>query len=231
MQVKNICYNTTMKKFFVLFTIIIFMLCTLPVFADILPLSTKSIKYYGTGVLNMPKSYKVYKYPYFESDVIREVNYESIKKSAIVNTVDMRKVSYVVYLPSENIALLTVDLNPGNDWYQVYLNQSTGETGWVYNEDKNSFYTYKQLFYRWGKPFGIRAFNDLSQEEKVLYSKEDTTSKIVDKFMYPKFITFTVIRGNWLLATVQDVSGQPKVGWFNWRNDDGTLNMFPNFKE
>lgn len=179
----------------------------------------------------MPKSYKVYQYPRFDADVIKDVNYEGIKKSAIVNTIDMRKVSYVAYVPSNDVALLTVEMNPGNNWYNVYLNQSTGLTGWVYNENKSDFYTYREMFYKWGKAYGIRVFNDLTSEEKVLYSKEDKTSKKVDEFSYPKFVTFTVIRGNWLLATVQDITGEPKVGWFNWRNEDGTLNMFPNFNE
>ena len=62
-------------------------------------------------------------------------------------------------------------------------------------------------------------------------SREDVTSKILDKINYPRFVTFTVIRGNWLLATVNDRTKQPKVGWFNWRNDNGTLNMFPNLSE
>lgn len=202
-----------------------------PVKADILPLSSKSIKHYGIGVLNMPKSYTVYQYPYKDAKILREVNYEGIKRSAIVNTIDMRKVSYVAYVPSENIALLTVDLNPGNDWYCVFLDQGTGETGWVYHKNKRDFYTYKQMFYKWGKKYGLRVFNDLPQNDKVLYSKEDLASKVLDEIKYPKYISFTVIRGNWLLATVKDYTGQPKVGWFNWRRDDGVLNMFPNFKD
>lgn len=220
-----------MKKILIYFIFIILAVFSMPVKADILPLSTKSIKYYGIGVLNMPKNYKVYEFPRLDADIIRDVSYDGIKKSAIVNTIDMRKVSYVAYVPSNDVALLAVDMNPLDNWYRVYLNQSTGEMGWVYCEDRDSFYTYKQIFYKWGKPYGIKAFNDLSEDDKILYSKEDKTSKIVDKFTYPRFITFTVIRGNWLLATVQDVTGQPKVGWFNWRNEDGTLNMFPNFKD
>lgn len=220
-----------MKKFVLVIIFFIFTLFFAPARADILPLSTKSIKYYGIGVLNMPKSYTVYQYPYKESKIIREVNYEDIKKSAMVNTIDMRKVSYVAYVPSNNVALLTVDLNPGNDWYCVFLNQLTGETGWVYNPDKTDFYTYKQMFYKWGKKYGIRIFNDLKKEEKVLYAKEDTSSQVLEELNYPKFITFTVIRGNWLLASVNDLTKQAKIGWFNWRNEDGTLNMFPNFKD
>ena len=71
----------------------------------------------------------------------------------------------------------------------------------------------------------------MPEDEKVLYAAEDKNSQVLEKLTYPKFITFTVIRGNWLLAAVNDMTKQAKVGWFNWRNDDGTLNMFPNFKE
>lgn len=220
-----------MKKFIVVLVFFIFTFFNMPVWADIIPLSSKSIKYYGIGVLNMPKNYTVYQYPYFDSKILREVNYDNIARSAIVNSLDLRKVSYIAYVPSNNVALLSVDLNPGNDWYCVFLNQETGETGWVYNEDKNSFYTYRNLFYKYGKKYGIRFFNDLSDDEKVLYSKEDLSSKILDKINYPLFVSFTVIRGNWILTTVNDRTKQPKVGWFNWRNVDGTLNMFPNFKE
>ncbi|MBQ4123503.1 hypothetical protein IJD44_07295 [bacterium] len=220
-----------MKKILIYSLFLAIMIFAMPAMADIVPLSTKSIKHYGIGVLNMPKSYKVYVFPRLDSPIKREVNYDGIKKSAIVNTIDMRKISYVAYVPSNDVALLAVDMNPLDNWYQVYLNQSTGEMGWVYCENQDSFYTYRQMFYKWGKEYGIKVFNDLTEDEKVLYSKEDKTSKILDKFTYPKFITFTVIRGNWLLATVQDVTGAPKIGWFNWRNEDGTLNMFPNFKD
>ncbi len=220
-----------MKRFILLLVFFILFIFILPAKADIIPLSSKSIKHYGIGVLNLPKNYKVYKYPYFDSTVIREVNYESIKKSAIVNTLDMRKISYVAYVPSNNVALLTVDLNPGNNWYCVFINQSTGETGWVYTEDENSFMTYKDLFYRYGKMYGVRIFGDVPKETKNLYSKEDKSSQILEELTYPKFINFTVIRGNWLLAVVNDITKQAKVGWFNWRNDDGSLNMFPNLKE
>ncbi len=220
-----------MKKFIITIIFFIFTSIILPVLADILPLSTRSIKHYGIGVLNMPKSYTVYQYPYTDAKIIREVNYENIKRSAIVNTVDIRKVSYVAYVPSNNVALLAVDLNPGNDWYCVFLNQETGETGWVYNPDKKSFMTYRNLFYRYGKKYGLRFFNDLNEDEKVLYAKEDLESKVLSQVDYPRFVTFAVIRGNWMLASVNDNAKQTKIGWFKWRNDDGTLNMFPNLSE
>ena len=221
-----------MKRFLLTFTAFLLLLFAMPSFADIIPLSTKSIKYYGEGVINMPKNYIVYQNPSADAPVLREVNYDNIKKSAIVNTIDMNRISYIAYVPSNNVALLTVESNPGNNWYCVYLNQSTGETGWIYNEDETAFMTYRNLFYKYGKQYGLKAFSDLSKEEKVLYASEDLNSKVIDEFTYPKYISFTVIRGNWMLASVRDLtSKQAKVGWFNWRDDDGTLKIFPNFKE
>lgn len=220
-----------MKKFIITALLFIFTSLILPVMADILPLSTRSIKHYGIGVLNMPKSYTVYQYPYTDAKIIKEVNYENIKRSAIVNTVDIRKVSYVAYVPSNNVALLAVDLNPGNDWYCVFLNQETGETGWVYNPDRKAFMTYRNLFYRYGKKYGLRFFNDLNENEKVLHAKEDLDSQVLAQVDYPRFVTFAVIRGNWMLASINDNAKQTKIGWFKWRNDDGTLNMFPNLSE
>ena len=83
-----------MKKIFSLLILLILFIFSTSAFADIIPSSTKSIKYYGIGTLNMPKSYTVYKYPDAESDVIREVNYDDLKKSAIVNSIDMKLFSY-----------------------------------------------------------------------------------------------------------------------------------------
>lgn len=220
-----------MRKLIVFFTFIIFLIFVMPARADILAISSKNIKHYGIGIINLPHNYVVHQFPYEDSKIIREVNYEGIKKSAIVNTIDMRKISYVTYIPSEQIALLTVESNIGNGWYNVYLNQETGETGWIYTDEPNAFYTYKSLFYAFGKKYGIRMFNDLPKEKKILYAKQSTEAQKLEQLSYPKYITFTVIRGNWLLATVNDMTKQAKVGWFKWRNDDGTLNMFPNFKE
>ena len=115
------------------------------------------------------------------------------QKSAIVNTIDMRKVSYVAYVPSNDVALLTVEMNPGNNWYNVYLNQATGLTGWVYNENADNFYTYRELFYKWGKAYGVKVFNDLTEAEKVLYSKEDKTCKYVHILQ----IKFVILRNKY----------------------------------
>ena len=70
-----------------------------------------------------------------------------ICRDPVTGDATVYKVSYVVYVPSNDVALLTVDLNPGNSWYCVFLNQETGETGWVFNDNPDAFYTYRRLFY------------------------------------------------------------------------------------
>lgn len=219
-----------MKKFLVLLIFIVgFVL--LPVFADVVPLSSKTIKYHGIGLLNMPRSYTVYQYPYDDAKATKESNYDAMTKSAIVSTIDMRKVSYVAYVPENNVAFLTVDLHPGNNWYRVFLNQETGETGWVYNDNDDDFYTYRRLFYKYGKQYGIRFYNDLDDEKKILYSQPTKKSQKLGVVKYPRHITFTVIQGNWLLGMVNEIGSTYKIGWMRWRNNNGTLNMFPKFKE
>ena len=38
----------------------------------------------------------------------------------------------------------------------------------------------------------------------------------------------SLLRGNWMLVTIVDIGNEPKVGWIKWRNEDGTLMIFPN---
>lgn len=219
-----------MKRFLALLVFIgLFVL--LPVFADVVPLSSKTIKYHGIGLLNVPRSYTIYQYPYDDAKATKEINYDAMTKSAIVKKIDMRKVSYVAYVPESDVAFLTVDLHPGNNWYRVFLNQETGETGWIYDENEENFYTYRRLFYKFGKQYGIRFYNDLDEEKKILYSQPTKKSQKLGTVKYPRHISFTIIQGNWLLGMVNEIGSIHRIGWIRWRNNDGTLNMFPNFKE
>lgn len=214
----------------ILAILLILIINTSIAFADMLPLSSTSIKNYGVGVINMPKTFKVYQYPYLDAKVVKEVTYDAIKRSAIVNSTDMRKVSYVAFVPSNNVALLTVEDISENGWYNVYIDQKTGETGWIKEDDETAFMTYKDLFYKYGKKYGIRFFSDLDETEKVLYSGEDKTAQKLATLSYPKSTSFTVIHGNWMLVSVLELNDHEKIGWFNWRNEDGTLNVFPEFR-
>jgi len=220
-----------MKKIFFTSVFSLLMFFALPVRADFYLFSAKQLNYYGEGVLNMPDKYTIYSKPDKNSEIIREINYEAAKKSAVVRSTKVKEIFYITHIPSADIALLAVDMNEENGWYKVFIDQKTGETGWVYVDSADAFYTYKKLFYKFGKKYGVRMFNDLSEDKKVLYAKQSETSKKLDQLVYPKFMTFIVISGNWMLVKAKDGSKHAKTGWFKWREDDGTLNMFPNFKE
>ena len=224
------CYNRNMKKIILTIIFLICLTCAQVTYADVVAMSSKSIKHYGIGLLNLPVNTKVYKLPDKNSEVIWEIEYDKIRNTSIIKSNNNKRIPYITYVPSENIALLTVETNAQNGWYNVYINQKDGETGWVYCENDSEFYTYKSLFYKYGKKYGVNIFADIPKGKKVLYSKQSTDSKRLEELQYPKYVNFTVISGNWMLTTVNDMTKQAKVGWFNWRNEDGTLNMFPNFK-
>ena len=61
-----------MKKIILLLIFFIFSFI-LPVKADVIPMSSTSIKYYGIGVINMPMNYNVYEKPDKNSEIIKEV--------------------------------------------------------------------------------------------------------------------------------------------------------------
>lgn len=218
-----------MKKIFLL--VFLFAFLGLSAFADYSVISSKSVKHYGLGVLNMKEDFCVYESPDKNSEIIYRADGSAKKRTAILKSTREQKVSYLAYFPSSNAVFLPVDTDEGNGWYKVYLDQKTGRTGWVFDEDEDAFFTYKRLFYTYGKKYGIKMFADLPENKKVLFSKPEDDSKQLEQLSYPKYVNFNVIAGNWMLVSVVDMSKHAKIGWFNWRNDDGTLNAFPNFKE
>ena len=219
-----------MRKF-VLFSAFILMFFLSSARAEIQTIRNGHINYYGEGVINMPKSFKIYSEPDKNSDAVYSIDFEASKKSAIVKKPSTKGVSFAAFVPETHTALLTVDENRENGWYKVFINQKTGQSGWVYNDNPDDFYTYKRLMYKYGRKYGIRMFNNLPEDKKILYSKQSEQSQKLEELKKPSYMNFTVITGNWMLVTAREETKHAKVGWYNWRNDDGTLNVFPNFKE
>ena len=72
-------------------------------------------------------------------------------------------------------------------------------------------------------------FADVRKDERLLRLAPDEDSEVSYEFIYPKYIRLQLIKGNWALIKVVDYDNEQKVGWFKWRNPDGTLNLFPEF--
>ena len=72
---------------------------------------------------------------------------------------------------------------------------------------------------------------NLSEEYKKMYASDSKESQVVESFKYPKFINFSMIKGNWMLVSVLDIEKRTKIGWLKWRDEDGKLLAFPFFEE
>ncbi|MBR6164081.1 hypothetical protein IKQ26_09390 [bacterium] len=217
-----------MKKIILLVLIIFFM--PLAAFADFLPHNVKSIKYYGIGVLNRPESFIVYSRPDFKSPIIKKMTPDTSKNSSIISSninKNSVKDSFIALRSKEKIAFLTVETAQEDGWYEVYISQKKGEKGWVYDENQKDFYTWKWLFDVYGKTTGLRFMHGVPDEIQTLYASDSFDSQIIKFLEYPSKVTFSMIKGNWMLVTAREYDGSNNIGWLKWRNDDGSLNLFP----
>ena len=223
-------YNFAMKKIFLLFFIMFFV--PLMAFADFLPHNSKSIKHYGIGVLNRPEAFLVYSEPDFKSEIIKKINPEIVKSSSVISSNKSKfslKDAFIALRSKEKIALLTVETAQDDGWYEVYINQKKGETGWVFDKEDKDFYTWKELFDVYGRTTGLRFMHGVPDEIQTLYASDSSESQIIKFLEYPSKITFSMIKGNWMLVTAREFDGSNNIGWLRWRNDDGSLNLFPIF--
>lgn len=201
------------------------------VFADIIPADSTSIKHYGIGVLNLRDSFTVYSEPNESSKILKIVDYENQKSNMIIGAPKSYENTLVVYVPSKSAAFVSVESNDEDGWYEIYYDQVNGRTGWVRQSDQDAFMTWRNFFYIWGKKNGLVFFRDVPHSEKKIFSQESEESQRLGDFTYVKNINFSMINGNWMLVSVLDVGQSVKIGWMRWRNDDGSLRLFPKFRE
>lgn len=218
-----------MKRFFILVLFLLF--SCIKVFADIIPSASTSIPHYGFGVINLPDSFSVYSKPDESSKVLKTINYEESINTAIIRSESSLDGTIIVYVPAKSIALVAVETNQEDGWYEVYYDQRSGKTGWVKQTNPESFKTWKDAFYYWGKKNGLYLFRDIPEQKRCLYGKDSDDGQKLENFTSPKYMNFSVIRGNWMLVHILDIDQKTtKIGWMKWREPDGKLIIFPKFK-
>ena len=215
----------------VLFVIVYIFISCINVRADIIPTTSTSISHYGFGVLNMKTSFSIYSEPDEFSKVIKKVNFEEASQyQPILDKSTSLEGTVIVFVPSNSVALVAVESNQENGWYEIYYDQKKGLTGWVKQIDNDSFKTWRNAYYYWGKKYGLYIFRDVPEDKRRLYSQDSDTSQALESFTYAKNINFSMIRGNWMLASIFDLGNSTKIGWIRWRDDDGKHLLFPYFK-
>ena len=216
-----------MKK---IILVLILMIIPVLAYADFVPHNVNSIKYYGIGVLDKTEPFVVFKEPEVTSKIIKEIDPQKKYSTSILSMnghTTSHKTTYIAMKKKPAVALIAVETERGDGWYEIYLNQRTGEKGWVYDKNKKDFYTWRGLFTLYGKTTGLRFMHGVPDEIQTLYAKDSEDSQTIKKLEYPSKITFSLIRGNWMLVKAHEYDGTYNIGWLKWRNEDGSLNLFP----
>ncbi len=215
----------------IILTLLAMLTFATPVFcAEFLPKYRNSFQNYGIGIYFGEGKITVYEEPSTTSKVLATVDWN--KDYAFINNVQTKPQNvFIVFLPDNALAGFVAVDEEGAEFTKIVYDAQKQLTGWIKNTPENKPFYWRQLFYKYGRSKGLYFFSDTPKDEKSLKMAPEDTSEISYNFIYPKYIRLQLIKGNWALLKVVDYDDEQKVGWFQWRNPDGTLNMFPQFKE
>lgn len=217
-----------MKRIFL--SVIIFCFFILPAVAiEYIPRYNTSIKNYGIGLYFGEGKATVYEQPDENSPILAQISWDA-NKVLINKEVFEPKNIFAVFLPKNGLSGFIAIGEQNEEYTEIIYDNTKQLTGWIKNSPENKVFYWRQIFYRYGKTKGLNLFANMPKEEKVLKLSPDENSENSYSFIYPKFIRLQLIKGNWALLKVVDYDNEQKVGWFKWRNLDGTLNIYPNFK-
>ena len=208
-----------MKKFL----IVLFLLLSLPVFADTMPFYMDSVPKMALGLYQTDKEITLYSQPDSNFAEIRKMNF-SYEPETMPDSV------FAVLINEKQLGFLYVTDIGDEGWVEVIYDKRTGAKGWVLTQDQMQFLPWRNFYNLYGKKYGLRFLKDAPEDLEVLRAKPEDLGQIVSKLNYIKQIKLTVIRGNWALVSVKDLDETPKTGYMKWRDVDGTIYAFPNIK-
>lgn len=212
-----------MKK---IFLIIAALFClALSSYADVIPRYTTSIKHTGIGTFNVPEHFTVYAEPDENSAQLGQISWS--KDGVTLNNKQIRENDiFAAFIPSHGIAYSAVD-DEIDGWVKIFYSQAQGKSGWVKTTAKNKFVSWMGFFMSYGRKNGVYFFKDMPDDNKKVMSAPSSDSQRLSGYTYPKFVKLTLVRGNWMLVTILDLGNETRVGWMQWRKEDGSFMIFP----
>ncbi len=203
--------------------IILFLLLTLPVFADTMPFYVESIPKTVIGMYQTGENITIFSHPEANSKVIKKMEFS-------YNPETMPDNVFGVLINDKKLGFLYVSDIGDEGWVEVIYDRKTGAKGWVKTEDNLQFLPWLNFYNMYGRKYGLRLMKDSPDEIEVLHAKSEDLSQNVSTLRYVRQIRVTAIRGNWALVSVVDIDKTPKMGYMRWRGDDGSIYAFPNIK-
>ena len=212
-----------MKKIF-LSLILGFILATGNVFAkDIIPTSPVLVNVHTVGLYQVGNDITIYKFPDESSPVLYNIRWMGNEFSGQNLTPEK---FFSVFLTKKELALVNV-VDIADGWVEIVYNNSTGETGWIREDDPYKFMTWINFYNTYGKKYGLNLLKGAPALCKDLKASPEDLAKTISTINVPKQIHLNVIRGNWALVSVMDMDKTPKTGYVRWRSDDGIRYFFP----
>jgi len=211
-----------MKKL-VAFLVIFFGLTACISFADIIPRYSYNIRYTGIGAFNAPNEFTIYSEPDENSAILKSVKWD---KHGLADETTKENDLFIVFIPSQDIAYCSVD-DEIDGWVKIFYSQANGKSGWVKATQKNRFVSWLGFYMSWGRKNGVYFFRDMPDINKRLMSAPEAGSQKVSGFTYPKFVKMTLVRGNWMMVKLLDFGNEVRVGWIQWRDENGKFMIFP----
>ncbi len=194
--------------------------------ADVIPRYSDNIRHTGIGAFNAPNEFNIYAEPDEKSSIIYTIKWN---KNGLIDSPIKENEIFVSFIPSENIAYSVVD-DEIDGWVKIFYFQSQGKSGWVKTTPKNRYVSWLGFYMSWGRKNGVYFFKDMPDINKRLMSAPDATSQKIWGITYPKFIKLTLVRGNWMMVKLVDFGNEVKIGWVQWRDENGKFLIYPYIK-
>ncbi len=220
-----------MKRFGFLITVLlilflnIFSCVTLPAMADVMPYYTGAISNETIGFLQVPQKFKLYLYPREDSQNIENISWTTTSVKLNKKEIEPSAL-FAAQVEAKNLAFcMVVDMQ--ENWYKIIYDKDGNKTGWIKAEKEDDFWSLKDFYAYYGRKYGLYYMKNVDYRKRGYYSGADELSQKLGGFTYIRSIKLNKISGNWALATILDMGGQLKIGYIQWRENDGSIVLFP----
>lgn len=210
------------KYFIVCLTMLFVCNCVL---ADVMPYYSGSISKQTIGFLQVPNEFNVYLYPRSDSQIVDKVSWNKYEAKLKKNTIEPSEM-FAVQVPEKAYAYCMV-VDELDDWYKIIYDKTHNKSGWIKPEKQDDFWGLRDFYSFYGKQNGLYYMKNIDYRKRGIYSGAYQESQKLGGFTLIKSIKLNKISGNWALVTVVDFDSKPKIGYIRWREDDGTIVLFP----
>lgn len=200
-----------------------------PALADVMPYYTEALSKQTMGFAQVPPSFSLYAAPDANSQVVEVVNWNHYGVKFQNYAIEPSEM-FASLLEGNKFALCMV-IDVQDDWYKIIYDKKHNKSAWVKLKSEEDFWGLKDFYSLYGKQFGLYYMKNIDYRKRGIYSAPQEGAQKLDGFTLIQTIRLNKLSGNWALVTVVDFDSKPKIGYIRWREDDGTIIIFPKLGE